>query len=95
MAADTCVFMDVRQKGEIVAEIMLVGYFAEIIKPGKKWYYVTFKDAPWADDTVPIEKSFVENRVLEMLKASVKQDSGWKEVGGDLKGFLRIGPTRP
>lgn len=89
LAVSSYMIMNVRHKGELVGYIRMGAYFAYVVIPGKTWYKARYKDAPYADDTVEAEKSFIEKRARAAVLASAKQ-GGWKKVEGSLKGFLNV-----
>lgn len=89
LAVSDYVMINVRHKGELVGDIALVAYFVDVIKPGKIWHRAEYKDAPYADNTVPSAKSFIDRRALAAVLAGVKQGS-WKKVEGSLKGFFSV-----
>ncbi len=92
VASDRYLVINVRNKGELVGDIVVVASLVYVIKPGRMWHRATYKDAPLHDTTVSAEKSLIERRILGAIQASVKQGA-WKEVGRDLKGFLHIDIT--
>lgn len=90
VGSSTYLMLNVRTKGKVVGDILVIGYLVYVCKPGKLWYYATFADAPWTDNSIPSEKSFMERRILGMLEASLKHGGGWKKMEGSLKGFLNV-----
>ncbi len=92
-AVDTFIVINVLKKGALVCDIVIVaGYWVHVFKPKEIWYQASYKDAPRDGPKTSAQKAFIELRAVEAILTAVKQGT-WKEVKGDLKGFLHVDIT--